>query len=467
MVILQLACWFLGLSGVGGQIPDTRRDWPMVPRWQPGLELVYRGTVEEQSTTPGVMFKRTYTLETRLLVVDVQRGLSRCAFLTRLASGPSDQASVRLELMDVEALGRLMNPIPASPPGEGPATWEHGFLVEVPKQALSDRTRWQTADLGLPLKHWEVIGPEPVAGIPCVKLRAVQESEDWKAPRADHAGWQLVEHVWISSRTGAAQKVQRVVQRRSPARQEPDYCLTTTYDLESMLVYDGTFLAQRRRDAEQVADLAVRLRAMKDSVRKPGAAEWKSLLERIDHVAKLPAATPYREAVGSLRALTVAASENRLPVPSSEEVVAGRLTVGHPAPAFVIPPSGSEPTVTLQQWRGKTVLMVFFLPQSERAAELLLHLEGMQQEYKHKDFLGVALSMNDDKAGMDRLKKNLGLTVPVHAGKALRHSYEVSTTPRFVLLDNQGRVLFQAVGWGPETVYQLAQAVRRACSMQK
>jgi peroxiredoxin len=461
MVVLQLACCLLGL---GGQIQESHQEWRLAPRLQPGLELVYRGKVDEQSLAPGVMFRRSYQLEVRLLVLEVRRGQAVCAFLTQLSNGTEEHASARLEIAEVDSLGRLLPPAHAVPGlPNSPATWEHGFMVEVSKPVLPDRARWMTAEPGLPLKQWEVAGLSPLGGTPCVWLRGVQETEDWRAPRADRAAWQVLDNVWISNRAGVAQKVQRTGLYRSPARQNPDYKITTTYELESLLQYDGSFFLQRRRDVEQVADIAAQLRALKDGTRKPTALEWKALLERIDQCIKLPAMTPYREAVWSLRSVAQAASENRLAGKSAQETGAGRLAVGQAAPEFVTQLLGSDQTVTLRHWRGKVVLMAFFLPQSDRARDVLLYLQDQQRTHSADRFQAVAMVMQEEKASLQRLKQQYGLTVPIYSGKSLRHSYEVRETPRFVLLDEQGKVLLVLVGLGPETMHRLTQKVREAC----
>lgn len=464
MMFTQLANGLLMLASLSAQIQETRQEWNLAPRWQPGLELTYRGKVEEQSTAPGVTFQRSYTLEARMLVLDVRRELANCAFLTTLGSSPRSAAAARLEIASVEPLGRLIPPnhVSVTPP-EGPATWERGFMVELPRAVLGERTRWMVPDLGRPLKQWELVGPAAVGGTPCVCIRSVQESEDWQRPRADQTAWQIKEQVYVSSRTGYTHRLERTLVRRSPARQEPDYQATTVFDLESCLTYDGSFLSQRRRDVEQVTELAGQMRAMKDGARPATPPEWKTLLAKIDLLAQQPGGTAYREGLASLRALALAASENRL-LDHALETTSPRLTLGQAAPEFVTQQLGGEQSVTLRQWRGKVVLMAFFLPQSDRATDVLLFLQRMQREHRPEQFLAAAMSMSDDWARIKIQQDRLGLTLPVYAGKSLHHSYGVEATPRFVLLDGQGRVQLLLLGWGPETRERLQQAIHRACA---
>jgi hypothetical protein len=51
---------------------------------------------------------------------------------------------------------------------------------------------------------------------------------------------------------------------------------------------------------------------------------------------------------------------------------------------------------------------------------------------------------------------------PTLAGKALKRSYGVESTPRFVVLDSEGVVRAAFTGWGPEIPPALTEAVRKS-----
>jgi hypothetical protein len=55
----------------------------------------------------------------------------------------------------------------------------------------------------------------------------------------------------------------------------------------------------------------------------------------------------------------------------------------------------------------------------------------------------------------------LGFTFPVLDGGALRVSYGVETTPKFVLLDSANMVRGGWLGWGQETAAEVREELKR------
>ena len=53
------------------------------------------------------------------------------------------------------------------------------------------------------------------------------------------------------------------------------------------------------------------------------------------------------------------------------------------------------------------------------------------------------------------------LTFPTLAGKALKFSYDVEATPRFVVVDSEGVVRGAYTGWGPEIAPALGADLKR------
>src|SRR4029077_13975125 len=101
---------------------------------------------------------------------------------------------------------------------------------------------------GRPPRAWQIVGAESVGGITCVKVVGTQQSDDWERPRGDQASWRRHDTVWLIPQMGIAQKVERVIECREPARREPSHRSVVRYELESKPTYPGRFLEDRRRE---------------------------------------------------------------------------------------------------------------------------------------------------------------------------------------------------------------------------
>src|SRR5205823_2047045 len=128
-----------------------------------------------------------------------------------------------------------------------------------------------------------------------------QKSDDWDRPRADRTAWQRLDHIWVAAGTGLTYRVERVIERREPARLEPTQRLTMRYELESQLVYPGRLYEDRLRDINQTKLLG--------EMADPYLREWNaasqrpldSILSKIAyHIENYPE-TPYREGLLQLR----------------------------------------------------------------------------------------------------------------------------------------------------------------------
>ncbi len=73
----------------------------------------------------------------------------------------------------------------------------------------------------------------------------------------------------------------------------------------------------------------------------------------------------------------------------------------------------------------------------------------------------VGLSVSGDAEQVRRQRKELGITFPILDGAGLRISYDVQTTPKFVLLDAANVVRGSWLGWGHETPTEVREELKR------
>ncbi|MGE3809805.1 MAG: TlpA family protein disulfide reductase [Gemmataceae bacterium] len=456
---------FLGGLLAPAQVPALQQGpvpYLLTPRLARAQELVYRGSYAEETTGNGVRNSRSYDLDTRLLVLDVNDTGADVAFLTTLklqrkkgALDTPDPGSVRLELARLDPQGRLTSPAGTSLLASltGPSTIDCDAVIEVPRHRVAIDQGWEVAESGRPPHSWMVVGTENVAGTLCIKLAGLQQSADWSRPRADHTAWRRTDLVWLSPKLGVAVKVERTIERREPARQEPTQRFSARYELESGLVYPRQLLEDRLRDINQYTALARLAAPVLGQVGKARADAVDPLLMKIKLHTDGQPATPYRPALDQLRRQLEASKrgelafvpENAGPKPVSV------ATVGRPAPDFIVPNLIREgehaEMVRLHRLLGKPTLLLFYSPDSRFVHEIL---RFAQKIHDGKSVQVLALAFSDERDVVVKQYNEMSLTVPLLAGKGLRHTYGVEATPRLVVIDGDGVVRGTFTGWGPE-----------------
>lgn len=439
-----------------------RGNWVLIPRLTRAQEMVYRGTFTEECRSGTVQFQRAYRIETRIFVLDTPPRGADVAILTMLKhrnarpqSANSDSptaASVRLERARVDLQGKVI-PAPGvslAVPLDGPPTIECGAFVEFSRGRIGPDEPWDVIEDGRPPRTWRVAGSDMVNGTSCLKLVGVQQSEAWDRPRADRAAWRRQDTVWLAPRLGLASRVERVIERREPAHDQPTQRSVLRYDLETNLQY-RQFYDDRVQEITQALafrDKAVPLLATPARY----GPQLAALLKTIGYHIERQPPTPYREAVLQVKRRVEAARRGETPPALPAEPPRPTLvaTPGEAAPDFIVPDFNSSQSARLARWRGQPILLVFYHPASPFTPELLRHAQKLTATYG-RGMTVLGLSVADDAARVRKQRDDLGLSFPLLDGSGLRITYAVATTPKFVLLDAAGIVRGTYLGWGPET----------------
>jgi peroxiredoxin len=440
-----------------------------------GQELVYRGTFTEEAGGGRVQFSRAARLESLVFVIDTQAAGAEAVFLTVFkpreprggppaAAGESTPISVRLEKATVDLQGKVTPEagVDAAVPLEGMPSWESGAFLEVPKGRLANGQSWEVAEEGRPARVWRVVGTDTVNGTSCVKLVGLQQTDDWDRPRADRPAWRRQDTVWLAPRTGYTYRVERVIEKREPARQEPSQRGVLRYELQSTLQYPGQLFDDRRQEIAQA-------RAFQEAAAPllPEPAKFNAQLTalggRITHHVESQPATPYREAVLLVQRRVEAAKRGETPpAPPADSAPAAPTAagIGDAAPDFAAPDLVNGGSVRLQRFAGRPALLVFYNPASPTAADLLRFAQKVGDAHA-KSVWVVGLSVSEDSATVRKQRDELNLTFPVLNGSGLRRSFAVETTPKIVLLDARGVVRGAYLGWGSETAREVTEELRR------
>jgi peroxiredoxin len=450
-------------------------EWVIVPRLSKAQELVYRGTFTEEAVGGNVQFNRTFRLESRIFVLDTPVRGAEVAFLTVLkgrdprtnaatAGGDAAAESVRLDLAHVD----LQGVVTAEPgtsltvPLDGPPTLECGAFAAVPEGKFAADSTWETAEEGRPTRVWRALGSDMVNGVRCLKLEGVQKSDDWDKPRADRAAWRRTDLVWLAPRLGVACRVDRVIERRESGRRDPTYKSVLRYDQEEPMQYPGRLYDERQREIVQAHAFSEAATPLLSTPAKHGP-QLSALLNRIAYHLDRQPQTPYREAIFQVKRRVEAAQRGETPpVLASDDKpeTPAVATVGAAAPDFLAPNLVTSGTFRLRQERGKPVLLVFYNPASPTTAGVLAYGQKMSDAYS-KDLTVLALSVSGDADAVKKQRADLKLTIPVLDGSGLHTSYGVEGTPKLMLLDGNGVLRGDYVGWGSETPGAVMNELRR------
>jgi peroxiredoxin len=454
-------------------VPPRGGDWVLMPRLSRGQELVYRGSYTEQARGGHLQFNRAYRLETRVFVLDTPPRSAEVALLTVLkhrdlqtgadnATG-TPAASVRLERGQVNLQGHFTAPgLRLAVPLEGPPLLECGAFLETPPGRVGLEQTWDVAEPGRPLQVWRNTGTDMVNGTLCLKLVGRQQSDDWDRPRADRTAWRRTDVVWYAPRMGVAYRVERLIERRTPADAEPSQQGKLRYELDSSFILAGATAEERRREINNALAFRDALTPLLDQPARH-VTPLTGLLKRIDYFLDNQPPTPYREAVLQVKHRAEAARRGETPPALPEEAPPrGAPTVATPgelAPDFIATDLTGAGSVRPRRWLGKPVLLVFYHPTSPTAPDVLHFASRLQHTYPDRlAVVGLAVA---EPQRVKAQREELGLTFPVLDGSGLRLSYGVETTPKLVLLDAANVVRGGWLGWGRETPTEVVEELKR------
>src|SRR5207245_245601 len=133
---------------------------------------------------------------------------------------------------------------------------------------------------------------------------------------------------------------------------------------------------------------------------------------------------------------------------------------GRLAPDFVVNALTNKQPVRLQRLLGRPILLVFYSPTSRYAEELLRFAQSLQ-DMNAAEVTVLGLAVSEDTEGVLKQYADLKLQFPLAAGKGLRQTYAVESTPKLVVLDADGVVRGAYIGWGREIPSSVSEELKR------
>lgn len=460
MLTVAKLCLFACVLSLGQG--ENRAQLLPTPQLITGQELVYSGTYQEQEQAAGVQFQKEYRLESRVFVLETQTAGWNIAALTCLslrrspapAGAEKDNAaaaaSVRLEMAQLDRRGAISSAdkVDLAVPLAGPPTVELGCFVTLPRVPVGPNHYWEVAEAGRPPSRWRIVGTEIISSTHCLKLEGKQQSDDWDRPRADSVAWRRTDLVWLAPQTGLAYKVERIIERRAPARLQPTQRLVARYELDSQLAYPGRLFEDRRQEIQHASKFNAEADIL---LPEPGEKKHQIdlLAQRVrQYLQERPPTTPYRQAIEQLQHRIEA-------VRRGDVVAAARVTTplihvarrGHRVPDFLVTDLIHQRTVRLYRLLGRPILIVFYNPATENGLRVLEFARTISEKFAEQvTVLGMAVT--EDVPLVRRQQQEMRLAFPLLDGRGLHTTFHVDATPRMILLDADGMMRGGFTGWG-------------------
>jgi peroxiredoxin len=458
-----------------GQATD-RTEWQLSPQLTPGLELTYTGEYLEESLIPNVHHQRLYRIETHVLVHEIGVKDWQTSIMTGLSlqdgRKPIDKKdgpmSMRIELARIDLQGRARQGDKKilEIPRKGPPTLETGFLVPTPLLKMKRGSTWDAGEEGQPAQRWQILGAESCGGVTCIKIVGVQQSADWGRTRADQCAWQRRDTIWLHPQLHVAQKVERVIEHCAPARDLPTHRTVARYELQSRIGYPKFAFDERLKEAVKACKFSDDAQPF---LKQPAAhrSQIDSLLRQVAyHLDHQPAgqATPYRQAIVHIKTVLEKAQKGEVAIPYLPDEppvqVSKAVAIGDRVPDCAISSLTEEKITHLKNLHGKPVVIFFYNPASPLGKEIVGYARQLSENQAGK--LGImALAVTSDNELVRKQHKEMRLAFPILDGNGLRLLFGADQTPRFLVLDSDGRVRLAQTGWGIHTPIEIEEAVRQ------
>lgn len=123
--------------------------------------------------------------------------------------------------------------------------------------------------------------------------------------------------------------------------------------------------------------------------------------------------------------------------------------LGRPASAFTLPSLADGSAVSLEQFRGKVVLLNFFATWCPACRAEMPHLQAAWEEVQDEGVAFLIIDIAEESTEMvARFMKDRGVTIPVVMNQTgdVATLYNISTLPTTFILDREGVVRSITVG---------------------
>ena len=479
---------------------QENRAWKLTPRMLTGQEVVYRGTITEiGSGTVGATFQQQLHLQASMLVLDIDAKRNAeigCYTLVRLPDGqqnakPKDFENVARVHFDLVRVSPTGEPTWATsgaqilPSANGSTSGELGYFIEVPKKAVAVGAEWTIRRPGQPAIHCAVTGTGDVLGISCVEVVCKQQTPNWLAddplqsegatsestkpgsaaqttPRLGAGGiasWSQTTKALIDLKTGMVRRLHREFRGRRPGETRSHRTVIVDYQHASDYRYGGSMLQEHvsdfRAGFKAQSQLEVALTKI-DQQRRPLLQQLKGQLE---YALEQFRSTPYRPAMAEMLRLVEQVESHPVDAEPATLRISGGNRIGRKARNFIVRNLEKDESITLTKLKGRHVLLVFVDPTSPLSKRAFSTIIDAVRTQEQETVLVMAACTQTEQAAVERLRDEVEGNYIICSAGGLEKAYKVDAVPHTVLIDAEGVLRGQFIGFGPETFPAIVDAL--------
>jgi peroxiredoxin len=138
------------------------------------------------------------------------------------------------------------------------------------------------------------------------------------------------------------------------------------------------------------------------------------------------------------------------------------LQEGDRAPAFSLPTINGD-TVSLDDFRGKTVALAFWASWAKHCAEQLKQLDLLQTQFREKGLVVLAINQQEQPSLVADFAdlNQLSVTMLLDSGSVAR-AFTVNGVPDLWIVDREGKLLARSIGYADAAAREIRAAIEAA-----
>ena len=148
--------------------------------------------------------------------------------------------------------------------------------------------------------------------------------------------------------------------------------------------------------------------------------------------------------------------------PTLQKETAPLPAAGSAAPGFTLPLYNTQTVLSLDQLKGKVVVLDFWIKNCGPCIESTPHLNTLHKKFSNKKFRLLSINAYDNKEDISWFCKKHAIDYTVLMnGKAVAEQYGVNGFPTFFIIDKEGNIVYAAPGFTPSTAALIEKMIEK------
>ncbi|RZK76574.1 MAG: TlpA family protein disulfide reductase [Pedobacter sp.] len=154
---------------------------------------------------------------------------------------------------------------------------------------------------------------------------------------------------------------------------------------------------------------------------------------------------------------------NVQPVMEKSDDIEDRKIEGTVVPNFSVTDVRTREILTLDQLKGKVVLLDFWYISCPPCRDLMPKIQQLRQRFPEKDLVVIGINVRDtSKKQVLKFLKEKKISYPqYYKSGTLKEDYKLRAFPTSLILDKDGKVIKVEIGYGEDTIANLEHAIRK------